>query len=178
MDFGQGLESVLAETDRLVADYLQISHSLPAVDAEGQSECPFAEELYAKKQEAEQKLSGQLSILHTYLSAVGQEIARCKRNLVVISSHETMLNRDDARRNYTDAEVAQAAQYKQFLQKRDRIQEMIERVQDALAESQSKQFPGEEARPLPPRTDSSIGDELEHLLALGPVGKREFKAPL
>lgn len=185
LDLDKGLESFVAGTRSQAEELLRMTRSLPEVDKNGNSECPFARELYAKKEKAEQELIGRLATLHRYLSAVEQELARCKGNLVVISSRETMLNRDEAKRMYSDAEVAQAAEYKRYVEKRNRIQETLELVEQALAEERTRQFPGGAGQEIPgmgpppgvpPTGPASVGEELEHLLALGPVGRKAFNS--
>lgn len=172
------LDSLLDTIARDVEDLGDKIHSLPSVGPDGSSKCGFAEELYFRKQEAEQKVIGSLSLLQRCLSAVEQQLARCRGNLQVISSHATLLNNDEPKRQFTEAEVAQAREYRFYVQKRERILEMLKKVQEVLAESQRKQYPGgardrwgtpafpADAPVAAGRGQSSIGDELEHLLAL------------
>jgi hypothetical protein len=185
LDLGRALDSYIAGIRSDAEQLKRITESLPAVDPNGNSECPFARELYARKEKAERELIGRLPMLHQYLNAVEKELARCKGNLVVISSNETRLNGDNAKRMYSDAEVAQAAEYKRWVEKRDRIQETLEFVGRVLGAARTKQFPGgaggetsqlEAAAGGRPAGGESVGDELEHLLAMGPVGKRAFKS--
>jgi len=192
LDLGSGLESALREIRSLTEKLLQIIHSLPKVEADGSSECPFARELYAKKEKMEQQLIGRLAMLHMYLAAVEKELARCKGNLGVISAHQTMLNRDEPKRMYSEAEIAQAAEYKRYIQKRDDIRETLALVEQALAEGSPHQYPGGADRDEPGTSvpsgfspgagdssgDPSVGEELEQLLSLGPVGKKAFRSAI
>ena len=136
------IEAFLQKAAKCVEELLRAASQLPKVDENGSSECPFAEELYAKKEEAQKKVQQCLPQLNIYRGWVGQEINRCKKNLVVISAHQDMLNRDRPRRYFSQAETKLAALYKKLLTLREKIDQMIKKIQEALREAAQKQYPG------------------------------------
>ena len=49
------IEAFLQKAAQCVQELLRAASQLPKIDENGSSECPFAEELYAKKEEAQKK---------------------------------------------------------------------------------------------------------------------------
>ena len=70
----------------LITELEKVASYLPAVEDDGYSECPFAEELYANKEEAQTKLAECLVSLRAMLNAIDQELTRCNGNQARISS--------------------------------------------------------------------------------------------
>ena len=70
---------------RALKDKIQKVHEtaarLPRVDSKGYSECPFAERLYAEKEELLQEFELSRNQIPDYLNLIDQEIARFQRNL-------------------------------------------------------------------------------------------------
>lgn len=136
------LDSFLQATGQLAEELLRAANSLPEVSEDGGSECPFAEELYADKEEKQRELEGRFQQLHVYKQAVEELISKCDNDLVVVASHQDRIHGDKAREHYSQAEVELAAKRRQFLKTRLEIEEMIKKVDQALRESVSKRYPG------------------------------------
>ena len=117
-------------------------HSLPKVDEDGNSECPFAEEMYAQKEDIQAQLNGQLKGLYEKQEAIDAENTRCKNNLVVISAHERRIHRDSVRDQYSQAEVELCARIECLSEMQERVTKTIKDVQAALAEASEKYYPG------------------------------------
>lgn len=147
----------------------QSTGSLPKVDQEGDSECPFAEELYAKHEELRKKVQQRIAELHECLGVVAEQIRKYGNDLVVVSTHEDELNRDRPRAHFSEAEAQLAAVYKRYLQLQNRIEQAILFINDVLEQASAKRFPGKipQERPqlggasgaLAAQTDSNpVGD--------------------
>lgn len=173
----QGAEAVVAATPPLVEELLAATGQLPHVEPNRESDCPFAEKLYFEKQEVEQRAIVHQATLYESLADVKQQVARCGNNLVVISAGETSLHQDELKRDFTEIEASQAAEYHHFVRLQDELQEAIASVQEALAKSLQQQYPGGAQPGLWWATWPSHlanGDEVEHLLALDPIQKKEL----
>ena len=123
-------------------ELLTATRSLPDVDEEGNSDCPFAEERYAKKEKIQQEVEGLFKRLHESKADVEYLIDNCKRNLEVVSANEDMLNSDRPRAKFSEAEAALAVKYKAYVRLRERIEETIKIVDKALREAVGKRYPG------------------------------------
>jgi len=120
----------------------QSSGSLPNVDQEGDSECPFAEQLYAKHEELRKKVQRHLAKLHECLAVVDDQIREYGHDLAVVSAHKDRLNRDRPRDHFSEAEAELASLYKRCLQVRVRVEEAIRFVDEVLQQAATKRFPG------------------------------------
>lgn len=120
---------------------------LPEVDANGNSECRFAKELYKQKEEAQRKVEACLDKLFEYAKWTDDQIRRCKNNLVVISANADRLNSDLPRRDFSEAEVKLAALYKRLIRLRVKVKKAIKLCHEAIREASSRRYPddGEEA---------------------------------
>jgi len=138
----QLLEAVIGMAERLHSAVA----ALPDADEEGNSECPFAEDLYAAAEELRAEVESWLEQLEEHLTEVGEEIGRIKGDLTVVSAHQDQLHGDRAREHFSQAEVELAALYKRYLALRDRLEEVIEAVKEILQEAAGKKWPGGKPR--------------------------------
>ncbi|MHC4116586.1 MAG: hypothetical protein ACYSWO_03655 [Planctomycetota bacterium] len=136
------IEGIVTEAVSDAKALQQSSGSLPKVDQDGHSECPFAEELYAKHEELRKKVQKRLPQLHECLTVVAEQITKYGNDLVVVSTHQDRLNRDRPRAHFSEAEAQLAALYKRYLQLQDRVEQAIHFVNDVLQEASTKRFPG------------------------------------
>jgi len=205
LKLGSMLDSFLAEMNMLLEDLENKIGVLPKVDENGSSECPFAEDLYTAKEEAEEKVREALPTLCAYQSILEDELDRCRTNLERISLDAQSINMSTAKDHYGRAESLQEAQYRRVDLQRAAVAEMIARGNKALAESATKKFPGREPQrrtpssPLPERMhprgtaspyrkgfqshassfpetrENPIYDELESLFSIGPMPGAQSK---
>ncbi len=168
-------EKALESTKKCMEDLDRSVHSLPSVDEDGNSECPFADELYAKKEELQKTLEARLKDLFEMLKAVDAEIKRCGKNLAVVTAHHHRIHGEKVRDKYSDEEFKLAARIKQLTEIREQIQKAIKAVQKALAESKARYYPGtkpdewpgiSDDSPTPPLKGSDADRELDDLLEL------------
>ena len=148
-------EKCLESTKKCMEDLDRSVHSLPSVDEKGNSECPFAEELYAKKEELQKTLEARLKDLFEMMKAVDAEIKRCGKNLAVVTAHQDRIHSETVRDQYSDEELKLAARIKQLTEIREQIQKAIKAVQEALAESKARYYPGSEPGEWPAISDDS-----------------------
>ena len=115
---------------------------LPRVDEDGGSECPFAEDLYAQKEEAERELTKGIQKLEGFLPVLDREIARCRNNMNRIKADASSLNRQEAKNGYSQAEKQQRYQYQKNVEDRKKVLFVLKKANLALEIAQSKKFPG------------------------------------
>lgn len=124
---------------------------LPKVDQEGNSECPFAEELYAQKDECMEKVERESHKLQHYLVLVEEEIARCRANLERISADASSLTLKEPKERYAVAKRSQESQYNSAVRQRKALLDLIFKTEEVLALARSKSFPGRK----PPKSSTS-----------------------
>lgn len=125
---------------------------LPRVEKDGSSECHFAEDLYADKEEAAEKVAQRLRDIKGYMPLAEREIARCSHNLSTISSDKGRLRDDEAITQYQDALHAQQYHYQKAVERRKALQELIQQAEQLLSKANTKKYPGKkpEKRFRPP----------------------------
>ena len=171
---------------------------LPTVDEEGNSECPFAEDLYAAKEEAVTKVSEELNKASHYIGLLDQEVARLHGNLARISADASSLNSAEAKERYLYAKRSLEQHIEKNLKQREELMDLISKAEKLLGLARSKKFPGKEPRkkfhappalgagPIgsgatgmqgkpsltPPSPRPSFETEVDSLISLGPIGKK------
>jgi len=114
------------------------TRQLPKVDEQGKSECPFAEELYADKEEALANVERESGRLEEYLDWVEQEIERCQRNLDRIRFDRNGLDLDEAREQYEAALESQQHELNTFIHQKKRLNDLMIRKNQLLTKAQDK----------------------------------------
>jgi len=150
-------ENLRAEVDGLIRrvetfskEYLGAVRVLPRVDRDGHSDCPFAEELYARKEEWEAKLRDGLASLQAELRKVEEALTLCRRRGAVVEGDQSRLTGEDAKRRYADAQARLEEECEQYIRMRRDLTRAIETIGKALATGSLKQYPGRRPRrPLP-----------------------------
>ena len=121
---------------------LEAKMALPLVEPDGDSDCPFAEHLYAQKEEAEAKLVHTMSWFEDLLPVLDRKVERCRRNRSLVHSHAEMLNGVDPKKKYESAKRGLQQQYQEALDERKQAGFLLEKAKLVLARSQSLKFPG------------------------------------
>jgi len=182
-------EDLISGTEKLIKELEEAVASLPPPDT------PYAEHFWARKEELEGRAESSLSEIQAGLAAVEKELQRCQRNVDRISGDKSLLNLEKAVTSYDEAEQAQRDQHRKVQRQRDKLVEVLSRLQAALNRSRAKKWPGKEPQerpdfpipplpgqgpepggtiptpPPPPRPGggpSLLGPELDGLLELGP----------
>jgi len=165
------IESAKALAEEVVAAVRQ----LPRVEPDGTSECPFAEELYAKKDALVQRLETQYSALCANMPPMEAEIQRCRHNLATVDGGHARLTGDRARSHFSEAEAELAQHYRNCVQLRDRLREAIQFVQGILQAASSRAYTGEysvepqgwsDTATWGSAAETDMGEEIENLFEL------------
>jgi septal ring factor EnvC (AmiA/AmiB activator) len=186
------VDSFISYMNRLLEQLLSKAQVCPKVDQEGNSECPFAEDLYAEKEEFSEKVEKESKKIQRFLQVVDQEIDRCSNNLERISADSRSLNSDEAKEKYAIAQRAQEAEYKKAIQQRRALTELISKTEKVLALARAKTFPGRKPQKSfrPPAgalggwggnssmngataARPSFKTEIDRLISLGPLGRKD-----
>jgi hypothetical protein len=115
--------------------------ALPKVDEKGYSECPFAEELYAYKEQAERVVVRESKKLQPYLELVKQERERCRKNLNRLRVDMNSLNLDEAKKKYEIAKHSLKRKYNKAVYQRTLLIDLIKRTDELLKVSRAKKWP-------------------------------------
>ena len=191
----ENVDSAIYHMKSLVQDLSNAISVLPKVDEEGNSECPFAETLYAQKDEAAEKVAVELPKLYRCVGVAEREIARCEANLQKINADSGSLNVPEAKEKYNEAIRAQEAQYKKAVERRKALMDTISMAEKGLSVALSKAFPWRKPQKTyyPPGgafggggpAGSSAGvpkafhggpafkGEIDNLISLGPLGRKD-----
>ena len=135
------IDQLIKEAEPAIEELEKYWPIMPRVEANGNSECPFAEDMYRKKQKLEQKVVEHMTSLQGAMRRSAQEVERCKRNLSRISVDARKLDRPEARKHYTEAWGRQEEEYVEAIGERQRVDAIIRRGQATLAASQKKAYP-------------------------------------
>lgn len=162
-------KQVIQELDRLVSELANWHPIMPKVDKSGNSECPFAEDMFRKKAKLESKIVEKMATLRDLLRDVERDITRCQHNLSRIAVDVTKLNHSIAKGHYEQAQGLQEREYLSAVGHRRIIVEALQRAETTLAASRLKQHPiltAEQATPkgLPASASSYSPDPLGHCL--------------
>jgi hypothetical protein len=178
----------MTHTDKMLAQLAQKVRVLPKVDKKGRSECPFAEDLYADKEEAAAKVREALSEIPLYLGVVDREILRCKRNLNQVHTDAASLHLDKVQGRYHNAEETYRFQRNKYMQVRQRLIDLQTRAQKALQTARASEWPtgkpqkrGHGSAPvgIAPASHAkgslgpSLPTEINGLLSLKPFNRRD-----
>ncbi|HBG25748.1 MAG: hypothetical protein A2Y10_20275 [Planctomycetes bacterium GWF2_41_51] len=139
----QDVESILQHTESCIGNLDSAAGQLPRVEEDGSSECPFAKELYDKKEEAQKKVEACLNRLHECHKWCMEQINKCKNNLVIVSANADRLNDDLPLQDFTEAEVKLSAMYKKVIRLNEKIEKMVKKCQKAIQHASQKQFPSD-----------------------------------
>ena len=191
------VDSFILSMNRYVEELLNKVKVLPRVDPKGNSECPFAEDLYAEKEEAAEKVEMDSRKLRSYLRLVEEEIARCTANSERISADARSLYLDEAKERYAVAGQTQDYQTTRAIQQRKALTDLISKIEKALALARSNVFPGRKPKKsfqppvgalgswgatgsadrTAPKSFSerpSFETEINSLISLGPLGRKDI----
>lgn len=157
------VESFLGHTESCIKKIDRAVSVLPKVEKNGSSECPFAKELYQKKQEAQDKVASCMKTLAEHQGWVKDQIGKCKDNLVVVSANADRLNNDLPQQQFTDAEVKLAATYKKLVRLKVKVEKTIKKCQKAIQRASKKNYPDDTEKDDVQDEDMETGTEEEEM---------------
>jgi len=185
-------DSVVGQGNRSIEELESLRKYLPRVSPDGRSECPFAEDPYTQKEEKEAEVERRIGVYREYARAIEEELPYTKRTVAVVEEGNERLHHEQPKDHFDQAELEAKAEYKRIVDQRQKMQDLLARMQQALDRSRSIQFPGRKPRkqfvpcsastplqalPLPglPGRPSTAGGaaegfqrEMNGLLSLGP----------
>jgi hypothetical protein len=205
---GNGRSSSQTEHDNLTLDDIYSSmrrmatllhtletktNVLPKVDEKGDSECPFAEDLYAQKEEAAEKVREHLEVLRRLLELLAGEQTRLHANLDRVQADAGSLHLESAKEKYLTAQQGLEHNIKKNQENQNKLLDLISKAEEMLALALTKKWPlgkpeerirfsstpsgpvqgfrSEVASSAASPPGPSLGREVESLLSLGPVGE-------
>jgi len=185
---GTTLTSYLSSVESEVARLEEAIRVLPRVTPGGSSECPFARDLYARKEELEASVAYSVTSMNKFLRALQVEITRCERNRNRITGDRQRLRTDPAIRAYETAEDEALVEYQSALLDRDQILLVLPRAEAALSVARTRKHPdvrGPRKRPgaiagfSGPSVSGSgsqggstgLSGEVSDLISMGPIAR-------
>ena len=153
---------------------------------------PETEDQYAMKEELEEELSCEVNKLIRYMPVLESRIRRYRQNLGRIEAGSTKLNREEPFEHFAEAQEAQRKQYLEAVHDKDSASIVLAEAQAVLNVSRKKTFPGGQpvrqfpfpgAKPgdvprgpqasCPPTPADTLGEDVDGLISLGPLGRTE-----
>jgi len=114
---------------------------LPEVDKEGHSECPFAEDIYAKKQQHELEVTCHLDKLKHEKKEAIKKIQKIKNASIIIASDKESIHNLSAYEKYEQAEKKQQEKIKLLRTEIERLQLQINDLEILLGITGKKRWP-------------------------------------
>ena len=183
----ESIESDISDMNPLLRTLEQKAGILPKVDKEGNSDCPFARDLYIVKEEAEEKVINHLKNLRMDYKALRKEISRCRKNLQLIQSEVNRIHLADTLNDYKEAEGSLEFYYKRAIDLKTWLTESMADARKLLDKTKEKKWPLGKARKTDDESvpalygvrplenedafilEPDLGKEIDSLMALGPM---------
>ena len=188
----KAVEAELANTSKDISDLEASTSSVPYANEAGESECSFAESLYAKKEDLEETVSGKVNVLSMYLMGFDAERLRCKEELDRMQEDYKKLNLQETSDHYAEAVLRLTEKCRSLQERKDAVTAVLIRARAALKRSKERKFPGRKPQqqfsfpaglsgPSPSNSPSpgihsksgGLGNEVTDLMSLGPLGQTE-----
>ena len=161
------------------------TETLPRVDPDGSSECPWAEDKYAEKEEMIKKVKEQLQELEIYLDITCQIINQHQGNIEQVRTDKETLYSNSAKDGYSFAEMTAEHHLREAIERQTALKGMISWAEKVLSLAAEKQFPGRKPKKsnhsatLPGGSHSqsstfdakgSVNSGIDNLISMGPLG--------
>jgi len=176
------IDALIKNTEDLLEKLMKKTTELPKVDKDGQSECPFAENLFAEKDEHVETAVRNLKEMRGYLAQLEKLIERHHHNLDQIRSDSSALQQNSIKEDYAFAEFSQEFYYKRDLQRRKMLQHLITWTEKVLTLAKAKKFPGKKPKKSfrlpPPLPGSMVSSEVAAPTHPAPFVKAPMGPPL
>jgi len=138
-----------------IEDLQQTYRVLPKVDKDGYSECPFAEDIYAKKQRHELEVANHLDRLKHEKNEVIKKIHALKNTLTIIDSDRESIHNLSAYEKYEQAEEKKRKEIKCLRAQLERLQLQINDLEILLGITGKKKWPNGN-----PESDASLNSSI------------------
>jgi|APSaa5957512622_1039677.scaffolds.fasta_scaffold56789_2 hypothetical protein len=193
----ESVDSDVSHMNTLLKKLVSRMKMLPEVDEEGRSEWPFAEGMYAVKENAEKDVALHLIKLQKDLETLEHEIYMCQSNLELIQSDSSHLHLEDVIKSYSNIEGSLEAYYAKAVQLEKVMIDVMDEAKEELRKAGKNKWPLGEPKETPygqrisfngfgnsevpdlhslaPSSPSnmagSLNAEINNLMALGPLGR-------
>ena len=114
---------------------------LPRVDENGNSECHFAEDLYAQKEEAVEKVRNYLNRLRRSIQLLEEELSGLHRNLSLIRKDGYSIHVQGAKDRYKNGMEALEKHINNNREKKNKILTLIYKAEEMLNMAETKRWP-------------------------------------
>src|SRR6056297_1790632 len=188
-------DSAIQELVNWTEQLSQKTRELPKVDKDGKSECPYAERLYAEKNELLERVNEKRNTVLQYKGVVDQIISKHRRNLDIIVTDANKIHTRKNKDGYSLAAVSQEYVLKKAIDQRKAIVDALAWSEKIIQAAKFAKYPGKrpEKKFIPParqpqenpshyknlaKTPESSGlipetgkldNEIENLFSMGPL---------
>lgn len=114
---------------------------LPKVDKEGRSECPFAENLYAEKENVAEEVAEKLKRLRLCFLFVVRELSHLHQDLARTQADAGSLHLKKAKEQYSRAVDGLRVHIEKNIQRKNKITDLISQTEKLLSLAHSKKWP-------------------------------------
>ena len=167
----ENVDSFMASLAGLLDTLKTKVNVLPRVDDKGNSECPFAEDLYAERDEAEERVAEALQDASGYMELLDREIARLRGSFGRVQADANSLNSLRAKEEYQNAAQALEHHIGKNLERRKALSELIASAEKLLAFSRAKKWPVDKPQKSF-RPGAVLGGDLTGVRSLGPQASK------
>lgn len=156
--------------NRLLEEFQSSINVLPKVDNSGHSDCPFAVDLYDKKEECADRVTEMVGDLEGYIRLVNKEIARFSENLRQVRKDINSIYRPSNKEKYRQAEKNYQYHYSKNIKLKEELVSLKALANQKLKKAAEKKWPKGASRPKPyyPPTGSNIVSKLVSSLQTPP----------
>jgi len=142
MEFARGI----SDLDKSIQELeFKVSY-LPLIDSEGDTDRPFAEDLYAQREEAEEKVVRSVDWLQERLPFLDREVSRCRGNIDRVRNDAGRLANPQAKKQYVGAAKTLMREYLFAAQDRQRLKLFLDKAHVVLKRSRDGKFPGRKSQ--------------------------------
>ena len=147
------LYSLLSDIKRDLEELDSVVRSLPRVDRDGGSECPFADKIYAKKELAAHKVAELLVQAREALAVTDNEIDRLNHNIDIIVRDSDEVVTPATQKKYDDASTSEREQLSRAQKSWDMLKAAIIEMERTLAYAEKLSYPGMPVQRVPPKPE-------------------------
>ena len=134
--------AVIRRSMTAAAELRRDADILPRINPDGSSDCPFAEELYYRKEKTVQFVRDDLREMRGFLESSVNHIGIAQNKIHELAYEREQLNGEKAQDRFAEAELKLAAEMRRHQEIRRDLMDAIAEVEATLREAGSKQFPG------------------------------------
>jgi len=143
-DKDRDLEQFISLADRRTDALYQRMRELPKLDADRNSECPFASRLFGAVKEERERVAFSVDLAQEYFPSIDKWLSQCREETDRIEREREELAQRGARMEFGEALGGQQWLCEHLTDLRERLSALIDRMQAALSQADSLPTPGDE----------------------------------